>query len=95
MNNVTYDGFDWDDGNWPKCGKHGMSQTEVEQVFENTPAVHGNPVHSDTEQRFKAIGKTDAGRYAYVSFTYRGGLIRPISARFMRQREVNQYEESR
>ncbi|TBN45900.1 BrnT family toxin, partial [Paracoccus sediminis] len=21
-------GFDWDDGNWPKCGKHGVSRAE-------------------------------------------------------------------
>ena len=25
-------GFDWDDGNWPKCGKHGVSREEIEQV---------------------------------------------------------------
>jgi len=27
-------GFDWDDGNWPKCGKHGVSRTEIEQEKE-------------------------------------------------------------
>jgi uncharacterized protein len=95
MNDVVFEGFDWDKGNWPKCGKHGMTKAEVEQVFTNAPAVHDNPVHSNTEQRFKAIGQTDAGKLAYVSFTFRGGLIRPVSARFMRQKEVDSYAKTR
>ena len=32
-------GFDWDDGNWPKCGKHRVSREEIEQVLLGTPAV--------------------------------------------------------
>lgn len=72
-----------------------MTQAEVEQVFFNNPAVHENPVHSDTEQRFKAIGQTDSGQLAYVSFTFRGGLIRPVSARPMREKEVRKYEQQR
>lgn len=95
MDNVVFEGFDWDSGNWPKCGKHGMAQAEIEQVFANGPAVHDNPVHSDTEQRFKAIGQTNSKRLAYVSFTFRGGLIRPVSARFMHQKEVDSYEQTR
>ena len=95
MDDVTFDGFDWDNGNWPKCGKHGMTQAEIEQVFANEPAVHDNPVHSDTEQRFKAIGRTNAKRLAYVSFPFRGPLIRPIRARFMHQKEVDSYERIR
>jgi len=26
-------GFDWDSGNWPKCGKHGVSREEIERLF--------------------------------------------------------------
>lgn len=95
MTETEFTGFDWDDGNWPKCGKHGMAKAEVEEVFLNVPAVHRNPVHSGTEERFKAIGQTNTGRFAYVSFTFRDGLIRPISARFMHRREVERYEQSR
>ena len=36
-------GFDWDEGNWPKCGKHGVSQKEIEEVFIGTPAVLADP----------------------------------------------------
>ena len=90
-------GFEWDSGNWPKCGKHGLSKAEVEAVFVNGPAVYPNLNHSLGEERFRAIGKTDAGRYVYVSFTLRdradGTLIRPISARYMHQKEIDRYEQ--
>ena len=92
MHRLRFDGFDWDAGNWPKCGKHGMSQAEIEEVFLNGPAVHGQPTHSDTEERFKAIGRTDAGRMAFIAFTLRAGRIRPVSARFMHRREIESYE---
>ena len=25
--------FEWDAGNWPKCGKHGVSKAEIEFVL--------------------------------------------------------------
>jgi uncharacterized DUF497 family protein len=88
-------GFDWDSGNWPKCGKHGLSREEIEQVLLGEPAVMVDP-HPD-EPRMRAIGKTLAGRYVFLVFMLRnvGGQakLRPISARYMRQKEVNRYEE--
>ena len=49
------------------------------------------------EERFKAIGKNDKGRHILIVFTLRRRkdetLIRPISARYMRQKEVDYYEE--
>ena len=56
-------GFDWDNGNLPKCGKHGVTQTEIEEVLLNTPAVMPDP-HPE-EPRMRAIGKTSAGRYVF------------------------------
>ncbi len=53
--------------------------------------------HSNSEQRLRAIGRTKAGRYVFVVFTirHRDGRkrIRPISARYMRRREVASYEK--
>jgi uncharacterized DUF497 family protein len=53
--------------------------------------------HSITEQRLRAIGRTAAGRYVFVVFTIRDRddrkCIRPISARHMRQKEVDSYEK--
>jgi uncharacterized DUF497 family protein len=46
-------GFDWDDGNWPKCGKHGVTKEDIEAVLCGTPAVMADP-HPD-EPRMRAI----------------------------------------
>jgi len=88
-------GFDWDDGNWPKCGKHGVSRAEIEDLFSSAPAIFAHPDHSVTEQRLRAIGRNHEGRYIYVSFTFRGPLIRPVSARYMHQKEIDHYERQR
>lgn len=87
-------GFDWDDGNWPKCGKHGVSPEEIEQVLLGSPAVMSDP-HPD-EPRMRAIGRTKAGRFVFLVFMLRQDdvktLLRPISARFMHQKEIDHYE---
>lgn len=89
-------GFDWDAGNWPKCGKHGVAREEVEAALAGTPSVFPDPGHSGTEQRFLAIARTPAGRHVLVAFTLRrrgtATLIRPVSARFMHAKEVRHYE---
>ena len=83
-------GFDWDEGNWPKCAQHGVSKEEIEQLFEGTLAVMADP-HPD-EPRVRAIGKTRAGRYLFLVFMLRivedKTLVRPISARYMHQKEI-------
>jgi predicted DNA binding CopG/RHH family protein len=61
--------FDWDAGNWPKCGKHGVSREEIEEVFTGLPAILADP-HL-TEPRQRAIGQTQAGRYVFVVFMFR------------------------
>lgn len=83
----------WDQGNWPKCGKHAVSKTEIEQTFANDPMVKPDRTGTD-EVRYNAIGQTDAGRFAFVVFTFRGDDIRPISARFMHAKEVRRYDQS-
>ena len=92
---MEIDGFDWDDGNWPKCGKHGVTREEIEQVFLGDPAVMADPFPD--EPRMRAIGKTVAGRYVFLVFMSRkiGGQtqLRPISARFMHQKEIDYYEQ--
>jgi len=93
-------GFDWDDGNIGKnWEKHGVSDVECEELFFNRPIVIGtDPAHSSgLERRWRALGRTDRGRYLLVAFTVRDGLIRVISARPMTNRErrfYSNYEES-
>ena len=88
-------GFDWDGGNWPKCGKHGVSREEVEQVLLGEPAVMADPFPG--EPRMRAIGKTAAGRYVFLVFMLREidgeTKLRPISARYMHQKEIDHYED--
>ncbi len=91
--------FDWDEGNWPKCGKHGVSRPEIERMFFNNPWIFSDDRHSDTETRFLAIGINGEGKYVFAAFTFRanGGklFIRPISARYMHDEEVQHYEHQR
>jgi uncharacterized DUF497 family protein len=64
-------GFDWDEGNRSKCQKHGVSLAAIEQLFRQPIAVVPDPMHSKSEERFEAIGKTDPGRGVFVVFTFR------------------------
>ena len=90
-------GFDWDDGNRSKCQQHGVSKPAIESVFRGSIAVLPDPLHSKSEERFTAIGKSDDGRWIFLVFTLRTRrgmrLVRPISARFMHKREVEHYEK--
>ena len=91
-------GFDWDDGNTRKNqDKHGVNQSEAEQVFFNEPLLLLlEEKHSDKEARYHAYGKTDDGRKIHIAFTLRknGILIRVISARDMHRKEVMTYEKA-
>lgn len=88
-------GVEWDQGNLTKCQRHGVSIEEIEQLFAGTPRYSPDQVHSGHEQRFLAIGHTTEGRALYVVFTLRdhqGGLwVRPISARYMHDKEARRY----
>jgi len=90
-------GFDWDDANRSKCERHGVSLATIEALFRQPIAIAPDPAHSRAETRFKAIGRTDAGRYVLMVFTLRARegetLIRPISARYMHAKEIKFYEE--
>jgi uncharacterized DUF497 family protein len=94
---MQFSGFDWDDGNWPKCAKHGVSKAEIEHVLLNEPAVMWDRNAHPAETRFNAVGKNGDGRYLFVVFTFRRRgdeqLLRPISARYMHAREIERYEQ--
>ncbi len=93
LSNCT--GFDWDDGNISKNWlKHQVSHTECEQVFFNAPLiVEEDSKHSQTEDRWFLLGRTDNQRLLFIVFTIRDTLIRIISARDMNKKERNIYHE--
>ncbi len=92
-------GIEWDDGNWPKCGKHGVTREEIEAMLAASPSVLLDPAHQDVERRYNAVGQTRSGRNVFVVFTLRRRgeetVIRPISARYMHAKEVERYVATR
>jgi uncharacterized DUF497 family protein len=90
--------FNWDDGNGRKSTeKHDVSQSEAESVFFNDPLIIAEDArHSETEQRFDALGQTNQHRLLHITFTLRqnGTLVRVISARDMNRRERKIYEQA-
>lgn len=92
----TITGFDWDEGNLPKCQSHGVTIDEIEAAFQGPVYVFPARAHSAAEARYVAIGRSASGRHLLIAFTYREidkrQLIRPISARFMHAKEISHYE---
>ena len=93
---LTVAGFEWDGGNWPKCGRHGVSKGEIEHVIASARFVIDDP--SQIEKRLRTAGRTEAGRFVFVVFTLRQidgrTMIRPISSRYMHAKEVKSYEDA-
>lgn len=87
-------GFEWDAHNAEKnWQKHSVTPSECEQIFFNRPLVVADDVkHSEKENRFYALGHTDAGRMLFVVVTVRFNKIRVISARDMNRKEKKVYQ---
>ena len=84
--------FEWDQGNLEKNWlKHGVSPIECEQVFFNQSFIAPDVKHSEQEDRFFALGRTDLDRYLFLVFTLRRHKIRIISARNMNRKERKIY----
>jgi uncharacterized protein len=66
-------------------------------MFPGTVLVAPDPLHSVREERFKAVGAAEGGRKLLVAFTWRmrdgDSFIRPVSARYMHEKEVKSYEK--
>lgn len=94
---MFFDGFEWDEGNWPKCGKHGVGKHEIEAALLNIEFQIEDP--HPGEERYRTAVQLESGRYVFLIFTYRQYesrvLIRPISARYMHGKEVKTYEQAK
>lgn len=94
---MEFSRFDWDRGNRTKCQKHGVTIKAIESLFLESVAILPDDAHSQKEQRFRVVGWTNENRAIFVVFTlrYQGSeaLIRPISARYMHEKEIRSYEK--
>ena len=88
-------GFQWDRYNIHKnWDKHDVSPVESEQTFFNNPLlIVKDKQHSQEEDRFYVLGKTDQDRRLFIAFTIRKKLIRVISSRDMNKKEREIYEK--
>ena len=87
-------GFEWDEGNITKnWDKHDVSMGECEQIFFNKPLiVKRDKKHSNFENRYYVLGRTNVDRLLFAVFTVRKNKIRIISARNMTDSETERYE---
>src|SRR3989338_4470708 len=88
--------FAWDKGNLDKnFKKHGVTNKEAENVFENKPIfIFADEKHSTLkEKRYGAFGVTNQDRLLSVVFTVRNEYVRIITARNMSRKERRAYEK--
>jgi uncharacterized DUF497 family protein len=70
--------------------KHGIDFAEAQKLWEDRDCLL-IPARTQNEPRFMLIGKIGQKHWSVI-FTYRGEVIRIISARRAREEEVNAYE---
>ena len=62
--------FDWDDPNIEHIARHGVTPSEVEQVFAKHPEEKYTHTTDYGEDRYFVQHLTDAGRELGVAYTY-------------------------
>jgi uncharacterized DUF497 family protein len=87
--------FEWDEKKAKtNLKKHGVSFEEAITVFGDPFALTiYDPLHSEDEERFIALGESNRRRLLVVVFTERGDKIRIISSRVASRGERKDYEE--
>ena len=74
-----------------KCLSHGVSLAEIEALFRGRVVVVMD-AEINGERRLHACGRVE-GRWIFCAFTWRGRRIRPVSVRYMHQKEIRRYAE--
>ena len=89
-------GIERDEGNWPECGRHGVSREEIEHALFNMRYRARDPY--DREERYRVVSSTADGKSVFVVVTPREHdgevFYRPISARYMHAKEVKSYGQA-
>lgn len=75
--------------------KHRMSLSEAEHFDFDTAIIMEDDRERYGEQRFRAIGQLrNSGRIVVLIYTFRGGILRPISIRKAEPKESRLWPES-
>jgi hypothetical protein len=92
-----YEGFEWDPVKAASnLKKHGVAFEEASTVFDDPFSITiEDDEHSDKEERFVTIGRSDSGRLVVVCHCDREQRIRIIGARTAERCEKRQYEQQR
>ena len=95
---LAFSSFEWDDGNRRHCQKHGLSPKQIEHFLQqDSLLVAPDVLRTQQEERYLAIGRSQTGKPMLVVFTIRKVnetvRLRPISARYMHEKEARKYEE--
>ena len=88
--------FEWDSEKAAaNARKHGVSFEEATTVFGDPLAMNKpDPDHSEGEERFILLGRSDRYRLLVVAYAERSPRTRLFSARLAAKRERKQYEEA-
>ena len=89
--------FEWDDEKAAEnLIKHGVSFSEASTVFADPLSrTILDPLHSEVEDRFVILGQSGLQHTLVVVHTYRGEVIKIISARTATSRERREYERGK
>lgn len=91
---VKLEGFEWDKGNLEHIKMHNVDYRECEEVFSNKPLlISRDKTHSQVEERFQVLGRTNNHRLLYLVFTIRTKNIRVFSARDQNRKEKTRLNE--
>ncbi|BDP44423.1 hypothetical protein DAETH_43920 (plasmid) [Deinococcus aetherius] len=74
--------FEWDDANEGHIARHGVTPEEAEEAVLDPDRVPVEAYQSPGGERRRAVvGQTNEGRYLFVVFVVRAGLLRVVTAR--------------
>lgn len=85
--------YEWDENKAASnLRKHGILFSDAVAVFEDEIALSREDIDAFEEQRFIVTGMDFMGRILTITYTYRYGTIRIISARRATKKERKTYE---
>ena len=88
--------YEWDPGKASTNRRiHGVDFADAVGVFEDEWGLTVREEEAGGEQRFVTLGADFLDRVLVVAYTYRGEVIRVISARRATSRERRTYEQKR